>query len=342
MLPLSLAVLFVLKRDLDQNLLLEFSAPLLRQTVSASYGVNRFQGKVVVVTGANSGVGLSVAQAMGSLGATVVMGCRSQARCDAAAENIKGSVPMTLDLASFASVHAFSDAFLQKYNRLDVLFANAGFLIPSNSASTTKEGFELGFGTMHLGHFLLFKRLRETISKTSSMSSNGAGNTRVVMTSSAASQSGIMGASFHDSIFDEEPGDLRGEITTASQQYGRSKLANVLFARQLQKIMPEITTCSCHVGAVATSIWRSPDSPFLRIIDGYTSFVMRNLEEGRRTILKCALSQDDDVVQKGAYLDGMGLVTSEARLHLPSRNDSLAKRLWDVSEMLIKEEENGK
>ena len=122
-----------------------------------------------------------------------------------------------------------------------------------------------------------------------------------------------------------------------SSKVGRSKLANVLFARQLQKIMPEITTCSCHVGAVATSIWDlSPGSPFQKVVDGYTRFVMRNLEAGRRTVLKCALSQDADIVQKGAYLDGMGLVTSEARLHPPSRNDSLARRLWAVSEMLIK------
>ena len=343
MLPLLLAVLLVLKRDLDHKVLLDFSAPVLRQTVAASYGAAAFQGKVVVVTGANSGVGLGVAQAMASLGATVVMACRSQARCDKAAETIVGSaVPVAslqLDLSSFASVHAFSDAFLQKYDRLDVLFANAGFAMPpSNGATTTEEGFELGFGTMHLGHFLLFERLRDTIAKTAATSGGGAGNTRVVMTSSAASQFSVMGADFHDSIFDEEPGDLRGELTSVNnKQYGRSKLANVLFARHLQKIMPEITTCSCHVGAVATSIWNlSPGSPFQRLVDGYTRFVMRNLEGGRRTVLKCALSQDDDVVQKGAYLDGMGLVTSEARLHPPSRNDSLAARLWEVSEMLIK------
>ena len=227
-LPLFLAVLFVLKRDLDHNLLLEFSAPVLRETVDASYasygGAAGFQGKVVLVTGANSGVGLGVARAMASLGATVVMGCRSQARCETAAETIVGAaVPMALDLSSFASVHAFSDAFLQRYDRLDVLFANAGFAAaPSNGATTTKEGFELGFGTMHMGHFLLFERLRDTIAKTVSMSGGGAGNTRVVMTSSAASQFDVMGAHFHDSLFDAEPSDLRGEVTTVSNnQYVR-------------------------------------------------------------------------------------------------------------------------
>ena len=343
LLPLILSLLYLLKRDLDHNLLPEFSQQQLQlqllQVPEGSQHSNSFVNKVVLVTGANSGVGLSVAQAMGALGATVVMGCRSQERCNTAAKNIPGAIPLTLDLASFASIHNFADTFLQNHDRLDILFCNARFAVPpSNGATTTVEGFELGLGTMHFGHFLLFARLRETIANTAAAAVDT--DVRVVMTSSAASQVGFMGASFHDSIFDASPGDLRGEITTVAQQYGRSKLANVLFARRLQQIMPEITTCSCHVGAVATSIWKvgPPSSTMQRMVDGYTSFVMRNLEEGGRTILKCALSQDDDVVHRGAYLDGMGLVTKEDRLHPPSKNDSLAKRLWEVSAMVTRRE----
>jgi NAD(P)-dependent dehydrogenase (short-subunit alcohol dehydrogenase family) len=161
----------------------------------------------------------------------------------------------------------------------------------------------------------------------------------VVVTASAASQFGVMGARFHESIYSEPngEGDLRGEVTTVKGQYGRSKLANVLFTRQLQVLMPEITACSCHVGAVATSIWDSPfGEAWQDVIDAYAALVMRSIEEGRRTILKCALSQDADVLHKGSYLDGMGLVVEEARLYAPSKDKKLAARLWEVSERLTK------
>ena len=75
---------------------------------------------------------------------------------------------MKLDLASFNSIHSFADAYVNKFRRLDILFANAGFAVaPPNGKLYTEEGFELGLGTMHLGHFLLFQRLRYTLEKTS-------------------------------------------------------------------------------------------------------------------------------------------------------------------------------
>ena len=158
---------------------------------------------------------------------------------------------------------------------------------------------------------------------------------RVIMTSSAASQVSFA-AHFDDSLFDEPPGDIHGEKTNVRSQYPRSKLANVLFARRLQQLESSITTCSCHVGAVDTSIWAA-GGPFLQsIIDYYSRSTMRTIEEGRRTLLKCALSKSLDILKSAAYLDGMGVVVADEFLHPPSKNDTLAQRLWEVSDRIAR------
>ena len=123
-------------------------------------------------------------------------------------------------------------------------------------------------------------------------------------------------------------------------QYPRSKLANVLFARRLQQLESSITACSCHVGAVDTNIWAA-GGPFVQsIIDNYTKATMRSIEEGTRTMLKCALSKSPSIVRAAAYLDGMGVVVDDKSLHPPSKNDTLAKRLWDISERIARGEES--
>ena len=326
-------VLGVVKRDMDENLLLQYSE---RNLSAQEYNL---QSKVVLVTGANSGVGLGAAQAMHKLGATVIMACRSKAKCLDAAEQVnkgdgKGlAVPMVLDLASFDSVRHFSRSFREKYPRIDIAFFNAGFAAPPRSGkNVTEEGYELGLGTMHFGHFVLYTELRETILNTAKEGND----VRVVMTSSAASQ--VSFAQFDDSLFDEPPGDIHGEKTTVHSQYPRSKLANVLFARRLQQLESSITACSCHVGAVDTNIWAA-GGPFVQsIIDHYTKTTMRTIEEGTRTMLKCALSKSPSIVRGAAYLDGMGVVVDEKSLHPPSKNDTLAKRLWHVSERIARGE----
>jgi NAD(P)-dependent dehydrogenase (short-subunit alcohol dehydrogenase family) len=336
--PLLMTVVIMLKLEMDRNLLVGFSRGQLRPE-----GSRNLAGKVVLITGANSGVGLSVATSMARLGATVVMACRSVHKCKSAAAQVGGAVedtwgggprvlPMQLDLASFDSIHSFADSYVSKFRRLDILFANAGFAAaPAGGKLHTAEGFELGLGTMHFGHFLLFQRLRYTLEKTARAPRT---DVRVVSTSSAASQYTFMGAWFHDSLFHEPPGDLRGEITTATGgfQYGRAKLANVLFTRHLQKVLPWITTCACHVGAVDTSIWVAPLRFLQPFVDAYTRTFMRSPEEGARIVLKCALDQSGAVKRSGAYLNGMGEVVREEGMSSDSRNATLAWRLWEVSE----------
>ena len=331
--PFLMTAVLLLKRDMDRNLLIDYSPGRLLQGRS-----NIFAGKVVLITGANSGVGLSTTKYMFRLGATVVMGCRSLKKCQKAAALIyndldSGSlVPMELDLASFRSIHSFADSYISKYRRLDILFANAGFAsAPENGNLQTEDGLELGLGTMHFGHFLLFQRLRYTLEKTARAPHT---DVRVVVTSSAASQYAFLGAQFHDSLFDEPPGDIRGEITSVSTglHYGRAKLANVLFVHHLQKVIPWITACACHVGAVDTSIWVAPHKYLQRFVDFYTSLIMRSPDQASRILLKCALSRSVDVWRSGAYLNGMGAVVIDEEMSPNSRNSTLARRLWQVSE----------
>ena len=293
--------------------------------------------------------GLASAAAIAQVGGTVVMACRSLDKCRAASKEVMRTaanggraITMQLDLASFTSIDSFAKDFIDGELRLDYLMANAGFAsAPHNGATTTAEGFELGLGAMHFGHFRLFKHLQHLMVDTAGGLTLPGKNIRVVVTSSAASQfAGSMG-DFDASLFEGDgQGDLKGEKlqVTSPAMYVRAKLANVLFARELQRRMADVpgmagfTACSCHVGAVATSIWKMPYLWLQYPVDLYTRLAMRTLEQGRRTMLKCLLSEDKDVVGRGAYIDGMGFALDDKDMAPPSNNDTLARRLWDVSE----------
>ena len=426
-------ILGAVKRDMDTNLLPAFAADQF-----ASLDTYDLRGTVAVVTGANRGVGFGVARALTAVGGTVVLGCRSQAKCAAAAAVINAesaahggrAVPMVLDLARLSSVDAFAATFARTYTRLDYLVCNAGFsTVPTHGGvaepllvagtegtgmragegggdagtRTTEgstdapddapepvaapeqaeplEGYEVGLGVMHFAHFRLFARLRKQLLRTSN---GGTADVRVVATSAYWGQkaSVLHGAAFGPWLFEEGAmageGDFKGEVVKGGDfvkdqaMYARAKLANQLFARELQKRMPEVTACSCHVGGVAYTPMGGGGGSTVdtqgvdqgvegegkgeqqeggqqgqkkgvinALLDAYSRAVTRRVDEGRRTLLKCLLSQDVDVVKRGAYIDGMGLVvTEQSRGHpiglaKPSKNDTLAKRLWDVTHHLV-------
>src|SRR5262245_22811805 len=116
------------------------------------------QGKTVLITGGNAGIGKETARAIRHRGARVIVACRNVEKGKRAAIEIGGEVDvMPLDLASFASIRSFAAAFLAKYDRLDVFIANAGLMV--GERRETAEGFEMTFGVNHLGHFLLTELL---------------------------------------------------------------------------------------------------------------------------------------------------------------------------------------
>jgi NAD(P)-dependent dehydrogenase (short-subunit alcohol dehydrogenase family) len=179
-------------------------------------------GRVVVVTGANSGLGLETARQLAARGATVVLAVRSLERGSAAVDDIRGDVPdarlelQQLDLASLASVRAAAAAVRDAHERIDLLVNNAGVLFTDREH--TAEGFELQFGTNHLGHFALTGLLLDR------------------MLPVAGSRVVTVGSLGHRAPFRFDLDDVRAEGRRYNRfgAYSRSKLANILFAYELQ------------------------------------------------------------------------------------------------------------
>src|SRR5450432_3520571 len=204
-------------------------------------------GKTFIVTGANSGIGLEATRALAAKRAAVVLACRNLEKGQAAVDGIRKQSPGAtvwlerLDLGDLGSVRSFAEKFTREHPRLDVLVNNAGIMaIPRR---TTSDGFETQMGTNHLGHFaltgLLLTRLVESAPA------------RVVTVSSMAHAMGKFGALDAD--------DLRLQTGyTKWGAYGRSKLANLLFAyeleRRLEARFPGVISVACHPGYAATNL----------------------------------------------------------------------------------------
>jgi NAD(P)-dependent dehydrogenase (short-subunit alcohol dehydrogenase family) len=202
------------------------------------------QGKVVIVTGANSGLGLETTRALAAKGARVIMACRDLERGQKAQAEILTSVPnasvqaVQLDLASLASIRQFAASFQAEHGRLDLLFNNAGVMaIPRRE---TQDGFEMQFGTNHLGHFALTGLLLPTLLTTL--------DSRVITTTSLARQNGRI-------RFD----DLQRQRSYGRwEAYGQSKKANLLFAFEFQKRLTAARagtiSVAAHPGAANTNL----------------------------------------------------------------------------------------
>ncbi len=201
-------------------------------------------GKVAVVTGANSGIGLGAAGLLADHGADVVMACRDPGRAQAALEKLQARGPrgqvetMALDLADLASVRAFAEAYGARRERLDLLCNNAGVM--ALPRQLTADGFEMQIGVNHFGHFALTGLLLPAL-----LASQGA---RVVTVSSVAHRMGRM-------HWDDLDLERRYERWRA---YGQSKLANLLFAFELQRRLARAAhpaiSLACHPGYANTNL----------------------------------------------------------------------------------------
>ena len=278
-------------------------------------------GKVVIITGANSGIGYEAAGALAKKGATVVMACRNLEKGEAAAKAIIDEGPtgqvvlLHLDLADLSSVRRFADEFSAEYDRLDVLVNNGGIMaVPKGK---TVDGFEMQIGTNHLGHYALSGLLIEMLKTTQ--------NARVVTVSSYAH---VMGKINFD--------DLNSEKSYQRwSAYGRSKLANVLFGYELQRRLaanghPPISLV-VHPGYAATNLQRNTG-----LFSFANYFFAQSQEMGALPTLYAATSAD---IQGGEYIGPDGLMGQRgypqvARSSRASHNEQVAKRLWEVSEEL--------
>ena len=215
------------------------------------YSKAMLTGKTVVITGANTGIGLETAVDLAKRGARVILACRDVARGKAAEAEVKERsksddvVFSKLDLSSLQSVREFSERTLEEESHIDILINNAGVMIPPYS--TTEDGFELQFGVNHLGHFLLTDLLLERIKK--------APASRIVNVSSAAHHRGKIN-------FD----DLQSKQSYSRiSAYRQSKLANVLFTQALAKRLEgtNTTAYSLHPGAIKTELGRHIPQPLV-------------------------------------------------------------------------------
>lgn len=288
-------------------------------------------GKTVVVTGANSGLGYAATGAFVSHGAHVVLACRSTERGQAAATRIREDAPdgsttvLELDLADLDSIRSFVERFKADHDSLDVLCNNAGVMaIPR---SETAEGFETQFGVNHLGHFALTGLLLETLTDTDS-------ETRVVTQSSGLHEQGRI--DFED-LHHEDSYDKW-------DAYGQSKLANLLFAYELQRRLErtdeDIVSVGCHPGYAATNLQqRGPEQSGstlrLWLMKAANALIAQDPEQGALPLLYAATESDAGgaYVGPGGFRNMRGHPTPQ-RSSARSYDEATAERLWSVSEEL--------
>jgi len=280
-------------------------------------------GKVIIVTGSNvGGIGYETARVFCSMGATCILACRNEALGEQAVRSLlqqqtsAKAVFMKLDLASFASVRAFAAEFRKKYAVLDILICNAGVMM--TPLSLTADGFELQFGVNHLGHFLLTMELLPVILK--------APAPRIVIVSS-------MGHALftHTINYDSVRGEKVASLYNPRVMYGQSKLANVLFASELQrrlnKIAPKALVFSLHPGNIQTNLVRHLPQPIPLLLGWIGSLFLKTPIEGAQTQIFAALASEL-VNSPGAYLKECAVAQSSAA----GRDLPKAAQLWTFSE----------
>lgn len=280
-------------------------------------------GKTVLITGGNTGIGLATAKALGALGAEIIITSRDDSKGAAAKAEIEQTIGRSirlerLDLASFASIRAFASRILETTPRLDVLINNAGLIL--DKRVTTEEGFEATFGINHIGHFLLTDLLLERLRESTPA--------RIVVLASDAHYRAKSGLDFDDLM--SERGSFRG-----FDVYAKSKLANVMFTRELAKRLEGsgVTVNAAHPGVVATEFAGKDDTRgIIGIFFGLIRPFLRTPEKGAATSVFLASSKEVEGVSGKYFADSREKPPSR-----PARDDEACKRLWEISEALINE-----
>lgn len=269
-------------------------------------------GKVVVITGSNTGIGKETARELARRGARVYMACRDTQKGESAASEIRADTKNSqvlvrkLDLSDTKSIRAFAEGFLAEEKQLHTLINNAGvFMCPY---SKTADGFETHLGVNHLGHFLLTHLLLERLKESAPA--------RVVNVSSALHHVGKI--HFHD---------LQGEKNYSPfWAYTHSKLANVLFTHELAKRLQGtgVTTYAVHPGVIRTEITRH--SFLMNLLWCLLSPFLKSSWEGAQTSLYCTLAEGLEPLSGKYFRD-----CKRTWMSPKARNDKTAKRLWNVS-----------
>ncbi|XP_028659760.1 retinol dehydrogenase 12 [Erpetoichthys calabaricus] len=278
----------------------------------------RLDGKTAIITGSNTGIGKETAQDLAQRGARIIMACRDMEKAEAAKKEISESSGNTnilvkrLDLSDTKSIREFAQQIHSEENQVNILINNAGVMMCPYLK--TADGFELQFGVNHLGHFLLTYLLIDIIKKSAPA--------RIINVSSMAHKWGNI-------MFE----DINSEKSYDSlKAYSQSKLANVLFSRELAERLKgfNINVYSLHPGVVRTELGRhlSSASQFsMKLMRPFT----KSSVEGAQTSIYCAVAPELEKETGGYYSDCASTPCSRR-----GADDQLAKKLWDLSCQLLK------
>lgn len=288
------------------------------------------QGKIVIITGASSGIGLEAAKVLSEKGAKIILPVRNLQKGNRAVQEIKKRFNasdielMKLDISDFDSVRLFANEFKQKFGKLDLLLNNAGIMW-TPQIQLSKQGQELHFATNHLGHFLLTGLLLPLLKATP--------NSRVITQSSVLHKK-TFGQNFEPTIYFDDLNFSKGFDT--KKAYAQSKLANLLFTYELDRRLKDagvkVVAVASHPGYTATNLQK--DAGFMVKI--LNVVMAQNVSMGALPILRAAT----DANLKGAEYFGPTKMNEFrgypklVRSSNTSYDKGLANQLWQVSEKL--------
>ncbi|KAF1851930.1 retinol dehydrogenase 12 [Cucurbitaria berberidis CBS 394.84] len=293
--------------------------------------IGSLEGKIVLVTGGNAGLGKqTVAYLSSHKPERIYLAARTASKARDAIADIRSTVPnaceivhLPLDLSSFSSVAEAAATFKARESRLDILINNAGIM--ACPYDTTKEGYEIQLGTNHMGHALLTRLLLPTMLDTAK---HPGADVRIITLSSTGHYITVPGGM----SFDQQ--GLEQEKTW--RRYGNSKLANLLYARELAVRYPQITSVSLHPGVILTDLFQSMrTNVFLKIgmwMYGIIGLVLpghyKTPKGGALNSTWCATTRKEDLVN-GAWYKPVGVLNGGSKW---ARDEGLQKKLWEWTE----------
>lgn len=280
----------------------------------------KLDGKLALVTGANSGIGFEIAKELAARNAHVILACRNLDNANSAIERIKKAllndpllVPMTLDLSSLHSVKEFAQLVKKNYSKIDLLINNAGVAYPRSQHLQTVDGFEMHFGTNHLGHFYLTNLLQDLVA-------NAQG--RIIVVASALHEKGKIDMKAIKNL----------EFGYNENLYANSKLANIYFAQELAKRTRSkgIKVYAICPGWVYTNLFRFSFRWYHFILLAPIAFwFMRSAKQGAQTAIYCATEPSLENETGLLYRDCTNY-RSKVIFY-----DKVALELWEESEHMI-------
>ncbi|PVH69520.1 retinol dehydrogenase [Cadophora sp. DSE1049] len=293
-------------------------------------------GKIILVTGGNIGLGKeTVLQLSKHKPAHIFLAARSESKALAAIEDIRRAVPdaapityLNLDLGSFDSIKRAASDFHAKSQQLHILINNAA--ISATPAGTTKEGYEIQFGTNHVGHALLTKLLLPTLKKTAAAATTPPQDVRIVTVAAAAEK-------FVTESYDYDKLKTDMASTPTFTRYSISKLANVHYTRALSRRHPEIKSVSLHPGIVNTNLASGLTASrpilklILKLILPFLGLFLTNVSTGAKTQLWAAVSPD---VKSGEFYFPVGVTGKGSER---SYDQGLEEQLWEWTEKELEE-----